>query len=96
MYDYWVVIEKSTGRIIANCGDEKDAIMMVEFNLHNRFYRKQKIILDQIIDIVSTTDKQLPGQLGLPAYKESLSSSKSEKLLQKNDDIIFVDIIFVP
>jgi hypothetical protein len=67
MDSYFVVVEKSTGRIIANCGDESDAIMLVSFDNHNRIYRKQKFILDQVIDITSDTDKQLPGQLGLPA-----------------------------
>jgi hypothetical protein len=67
MYDYWVVTEKSTGRVIAHCGDEQDARMMFEFNPNNRSYRKQKFIMDQVIDITSTTDKQLPGQVGLPA-----------------------------
>jgi hypothetical protein len=67
MYDYWVVTEKSTGRVIAHCGDEQDARMMFEFNPNNRSYRKQKFIMDQVIDITSTSDKQLPGQVGLPA-----------------------------
>jgi len=89
MYDYWVVIQKSTGRVIANCGDEKDAIMMFEFNPQNRSYHKKKIIMDQIIDVTSTTDKQLLGQLGLPATKQSLSSVEIKNLLQKNDDIVF-------
>jgi len=66
MYDYWVVTEKSTGRVIAHCGEEKDARMMFEFDPHNRSYRKQKFIMDQVIDITSTYDKQLPGQIGLP------------------------------
>jgi hypothetical protein len=26
--------------------------------------------MDQVIDITSTTDKQLPGQIGLPAAQE--------------------------
>jgi len=72
MYDYWVVTEKTTGRVIAHCGDENDARMLFEFNPDKRSYRKQKFILDQVIDITSTTDKQLPGQQGLPAAQEEL------------------------
>jgi len=72
MYDYWVVKDKTTGRIIANCGEEKDARMLFEFDPDKRFYEKKKIILDQVIDITSETDKQLPGQLGLPAFTEKL------------------------
>lgn len=66
MYDYWAVTEKSTGRIIAHCGEEKDARMMFEFDPDKRSYRKQRFIIDQVIDVTSTYDKQLPGQMGLP------------------------------
>lgn len=69
MYDYWVVTEKSTGKVICHCGEEKDALMMMQFDPHNRSYRKQKFILDQVITVTSTTDKQLPGQIGLPSGK---------------------------
>jgi hypothetical protein len=43
--------------------------MMVNLNPANRGYRKNTLLLDQVIDVTSTTDKQLPGQLGLPAGK---------------------------
>lgn len=73
MYEYWVVTEKNTGRVIAHCGEERDAILMLLLDKkHNRIYRKQKFILDQVITVTSTTDKQLPGQQGLPAAKEEL------------------------
>jgi hypothetical protein len=72
MNDYWVVTDKNTGRIIAHCGEEIDALMMISFDPNKRTYRKQKFILDQVITISSTTDKQLPGQQGLPAAKEVL------------------------
>jgi DNA polymerase II small subunit/DNA polymerase delta subunit B len=71
MNDYWVVSEKNTGRVIAHCGDERDAIMMLLLK-DNRTYRKQKFILDQVITVTPTTDKQLPGQQGLPAAIEEL------------------------
>ena len=67
MYDYWVVTETRTGRVIAHCGEEFDAIMLVGFDKDKRSYRKQKFILDQIITVTSTTDNQLPGQIGLPS-----------------------------
>jgi hypothetical protein len=35
----------------------------------NRTYRKNKYLLDQVIDVTATVDKQLPGQQGLPAGK---------------------------
>jgi len=72
MYDYWVVKNKTTGRVIAHCGDERDARMLFEFDPDKRSYQKQRFILDQVITVTSTTDKQLPGQQGLPAAKEKL------------------------
>jgi hypothetical protein len=74
MYDYWVVTDKTTGRIIAHCGEESDALMLIGFFPDKRTYRKQKFIVDQVITVTSTTDKQLPGQQGLPAAKEELPS----------------------
>jgi hypothetical protein len=65
-YQYWVVTENRTGRIICNCGNIDDAIMMVSMDSDNRSYSQKRFILDQVIDITSSTDKQLTGQLGLP------------------------------
>ena len=67
MNEYWIVTENKTGRVIAHCGDINDAIMMVSFDPANRSYKRNRFIMDQIIDVSSTTDKQLPGQQGLPA-----------------------------
>jgi hypothetical protein len=36
--------------------------------------------MDQVIDISSTTDKQLPGQLGLPSGNISMLNTYREKL----------------
>lgn len=69
-FERYSVIEKRTGRKICECGNEQDAIMMVEFDPHNRSYSRDRFILDQIIDVSSKTDKQLPGQVGLPAAQE--------------------------
>ena len=69
MNEYWIVTDNKTGRVIAHCGDINDAIMMVGFDPHNRSYSRHHFIMDQVIDITSTTDKQLPGQTGLPAGK---------------------------
>jgi hypothetical protein len=67
MNEYWIVTENKSGRVIAHCGDINDAIMMVGLDPNNRSYSRHRFILDQIIDVTSTTDKQLPGQHGLPA-----------------------------
>lgn len=70
MNEYWVVRENKTGRIICNCSDINDAIMMVSFNPHNRSYSRHRFIMDQVITVTSTTDKQLSGQIGLPAAQD--------------------------
>ena len=80
MNEYWIVIENKTGRVIAHCGDINDAIMMVAFDSENRSYSRQRFILDQVITVSSTTDKQLPGQVGLPAGKVEQLNSYKEKL----------------
>ena len=70
MNEYWIVKENKTGRIICHCADINDAIMMMSFDPHHRSYSRHRFIVDQVIDITSTTDKQLPGQIGLPAAQD--------------------------
>lgn len=89
MNDYWIVIENSTGRIICHCGDINDAMMIVSFDPNNRSYRKQKYLMDQVIDVNSTVDKQLPGQLGLPSEKV-LDLDEYKIKLPEGTDIAFV------
>lgn len=66
MFEYWIVVENNSGKVIAHCGNINDAIMMVSFDSNNRSYKRNRILLDQIIDVTSIVDKQLPGQIGLP------------------------------
>jgi hypothetical protein len=87
MNEYWVVKERSSGKIIAHCGDINDAIMMVSFDPNNRSYSRNRVLMDQVIDISSTTDKQLPGQLGLPAGKEKLPISLEQNYLPDNQQV---------
>jgi hypothetical protein len=54
--------------------------MLFEFDPCKRTYRKQKFIMDQVIDVTSTTNKQLPGQVGLPAGKVNQLNSHKIKL----------------
>ena len=72
MNEYWIVKDKRTGRVICQCGDINDALMMVSFDPDYRTYSRGRFILDQVITVTSTTDKQLPGQIGLPAGKDQL------------------------
>ncbi len=67
MNEYWVITDNRTGKVLAHCGDINDAIMMVSFDPHYRSYSRHRFIMDQVINVTPTTDKQLPGQLGLPA-----------------------------
>jgi DNA-binding beta-propeller fold protein YncE len=82
MYDYWVVTNTRTGKVIAHCGEEIDAIMLVALDKDKRSYRKQKFIMDQVITVTSTTDKELPGQVGLPPGTYKLE----EKIIYKIEE----------
>jgi hypothetical protein len=70
MNEYWIVTENRTGRVICHCSDINDAMMMVSFDPDKRSYSRKRFILDQVITVTSTTDKQLPGQVGLPAAQD--------------------------
>ena len=90
MHENYSVIDLNTGKRIADCATIEDAKMMVSFSPANRAYRKNRFIVDQVIDITSTTDKQLPGQLGLPSTKERLSDSEEMILLPEAEGIPFI------
>jgi len=89
MHENYSVIDLNNGKRIADCATLEDAKMMVAFSPANRAYRKNRFIVDQVIDITSTTDKQLPGQLGLPSAKERLSDSEELILLPEAEGIPF-------
>ena len=90
MHESYSIINLNTGSKIAECSTLEDAKMMVAFSPANRAYRKNRFIVDQVIDITSTTDKQLPGQLGLPSTKERLSDSEETILLPEAEGIPFI------
>jgi len=56
--DYFSVIETKTGRKIADCGKEEDALMLVSFDPNNRTITRNKILMSPVIDI--EMPKQLP------------------------------------
>lgn len=87
MIDYWVVLQKTTGKVIVHCGEERDAIMMVSFDLQNRIYRKQKFIMDHVINVSSSKVKELPGQVGLPEAKTPLPPLQQETWLPEGKQI---------
>ena len=77
MNEYWEVVSHWTGKVIAQCGQESDARMLCELAPKERIYRKAKFLVDQVIDVTSTTDKQLPGQIGLPKGEDWLTSEEN-------------------
>lgn len=49
--EYFSVIETRTGRKIADCGEEEDALMMVSFDPQNRTITKNKFLMGPVVDI---------------------------------------------
>jgi len=49
--DYFSVIETKTGRKIADCGEEQDALALVAFDPANRTYTRNKFLMGQVIDV---------------------------------------------
>jgi len=90
MNEYWEVVSHWTGKVIAQCGEESDARMLCELSPKERIYRKARFIVDQVIDVTSTTDKQLPGQQGLPAAKIRLEDAQQQLELRGSDAELFV------
>ena len=56
--DYFSVVEKRTGRKIADCGEFSDAKMLMHMDPQNRQVVKNKFLMGQVIDI--EMPKQLP------------------------------------
>ena len=74
----WTVIEKKSGKKICECGEETDAVMMLQFGEYERTYYKNQYLSDQVIDVSHQKIKDLPGQLGLPAEKLKLQENMQE------------------
>jgi hypothetical protein len=49
--EYFSVIETKTGRKIADCGEEEDALMMVSFDPQNRTVTRNKFLMGPVVDI---------------------------------------------
>ena len=85
------VIEKRTGRRICECANEQDAIMLVEFDKQNRSYSRDRFILDQIIDVSSTTNKQIVGKEESPVEKVNVIGPQKIKLPEGQGKPVVVD-----
>jgi hypothetical protein len=90
MNEYWIVKDNRTGRVLAHCGDINDAIMMVNFDSHYRSYSRHRFLMDQVINVTSTTDKQLPGQQGLPSGQVEQLNPHYEKLPEGEQEPVIV------
>ncbi len=49
--DYFSVIDKGTGRKIADCGEYSDAMMMVSFDPQNRTITTNKMLMGPVVDM---------------------------------------------
>ena len=56
--DYFSVINKNTGKKIADCAQQEDALMMASLDPQNRVITKNKFLMGQVVDIVMP--KELP------------------------------------
>lgn len=78
--DYFSVIEIKTGRKIADCAEEVDALMMVSFDPHNRTITRNKFMMSQVVDI--EMPKELPtSNITASNTKENDCASRKEQLL---------------
>jgi hypothetical protein len=50
--DYFSVINKNTGKKIADCAQQEDALMMVSFDPQNRTITTNKFLMGQVVDVV--------------------------------------------
>ena len=56
--DYYSVVDKRSGRKIADCGTEEDALVLVGFDLVNRVVVRNHFLMGQVVDVVP--QKTLP------------------------------------
>jgi hypothetical protein len=49
--EYFSVINKNTGRKIVDCAEWSDAMMMLDFDPHNRTITRNKFLMGQVIDV---------------------------------------------
>ena len=65
----YLVVDKKSGNQVCECASLQDAEMMVGFSPGYREIRQRKVLIDQVLDIGSTTipnDLQLKQQGTLP------------------------------
>ena len=81
--DYYTVRERRTHRKICDCGDFEDARMMMHLDGPNREIVKNKVLMDQVIDV--ETPKALPTNeitINTELYKKHQEDWMVEKINQ--------------
>jgi hypothetical protein len=79
--EYFSVVEKRTGRKIADCGEWADAIMLLHIDTQNRQIIKNKFLMSPVVDIEIA--KVLPTSLiDTTEYKEHQDNWIMEKINQ--------------
>jgi ubiquinone biosynthesis protein Coq4 len=78
--EYFSVIETKTGRKIADCGDEQDALMMISFDPQNRTISKNKMLMSQVVDI--EIQKSLPTNNIEKVYSNNTVTKSTKELKQ--------------
>jgi hypothetical protein len=77
--EYFSVIQTKTGRKIADCGEEEDALMLVSFDPQNRTITKNKFLMGPVVDI--EIPKVLPtSNIVASNVKENGCSPRKEQL----------------
>ena len=81
--DYYSVINKNTGKKIADCAQQEDALMMASLDPQNRVITKNKFLMGQVVDIVMP--KELPTSeisIDTKLYQEHQDEWMVEKINQ--------------
>lgn len=77
--EYFTVLEKRTGRKIADCGEWSDAIMLLHMDSNNREVIKNKFLMSPVIDV--EIPKALP-TTNITASNLKRNVSRQEQLEQ--------------
>ena len=96
--EYFSVIETKTGRKIADCGEEEDALMMVSFDPQNRTVTRNKFLMGPVVDIempkaLPTTDIVAVHTVSsekFDGYIDNLLKPNQSKLPQGNQKPVIV------
>ena len=73
------MIEIKTGRKIADCGEESDALMMVSFDPKNRTITRNKFMMGPVVDV--EIPKALPtNSIDITSYKKHQEDWMVEKI----------------